>query len=41
MDCWDFMMRHSLAVSIVVSIISSVGFSILFGWLWSIILPHI
>ncbi len=41
MDIWDILMSHPLAVTIVVSIISSAVFCVLFNWLLSAVFPQI
>jgi hypothetical protein len=41
MDIWDFLMSHPLVVTIVVSIISSAVFCVLFNWLLSAVFPQI
>ena len=41
MDIWDILMSHTLAVTIVVSIISSAVFFVLFNWFLSAVFPQI
>lgn len=41
MDIWDILMEHPLAVTVVVSIISSAVFCVLFNWLLSAVFPQI